>query len=449
MRIKRNQIDMINSPILSSMLWFSLPIILSNVLQLLFNAADIVIVGRYAGDVCLAAVSSTTSIINLIVNVFIGLAIGVNVLVARQIGEERFNAISETIHTSIGFAFVCGVVSTIVGLLTARPALQAMDCPAEVIDLAVLYLRIYYLGMPAMLVYNCGASVLRAKGDTKRPLYFLLFSGLVNVILNIVLVTVFGMNVDGVAIATVVSQLVSAFLTMFLLVKEEETFRFYFNKIKIKAEPLKEILRIGLPASFQNSMFSISNVVLQSNINALGTVAIAGSGASASVVGFANGIINGIMSAVTTYVSQNYGAGRVDRIKKTVAISCFIGFVWCVIFFLVAFFFGEELLYFYTDEPAVVEMGLIKSKVIIYSYYTYALMQIAVGALRGMGYATSPAIISLVGVCGVRLLLIWFVFEKVNMFNIALTYPISWLTTAIVVWVLLIIVIKNNEPKKA
>ena len=440
---------MINSPILSSMLWFSLPIILSNVLQLLFNAADIVIVGRYAGDVCLAAVSSTTSIINLIVNVFIGLAIGVNVLVARQIGEERFNAISETIHTSIGFAFVCGVVSTIVGLLTARPALQAMDCPAEVIDLAVLYLRIYYLGMPAMLVYNCGASVLRAKGDTKRPLYFLLFSGLVNVILNIVLVTVFGMNVDGVAIATVVSQLVSAFLTMFLLVKEEETFRFYFNKIKIKAEPLKEILRIGLPASFQNSMFSISNVVLQSNINALGTVAIAGSGASASVVGFANGIINGIMSAVTTYVSQNYGAGRVDRIKKTVAISCFIGFVWCVIFFLVAFFFGEELLYFYTDEPAVVEMGLIKSKVIIYSYYTYALMQIAVGALRGMGYATSPAIISLVGVCGVRLLLIWFVFEKVNMFNIALTYPISWLTTAIVVWVLLIIVIKNNEPKKA
>ena len=440
---------MINSPILSSMLWFSLPIILSNVLQLLFNAADIVIVGRYAGDVCLAAVSSTTSIINLIVNVFIGLAIGVNVLVARQIGEERFNAISETIHTSIGFAFVCGVVSTIVGLLTARPALQAMDCPAEVIDLAVLYLRIYYLGMPAMLVYNCGASVLRAKGDTKRPLYFLLFSGLVNVILNIVLVTVFGMNVDGVAIATVVSQLVSAFLTMFLLVKEEETFRFYFNKIKIKAEPLKEILRIGLPASFQNSMFSISNVVLQSNINALGTAAIAGSGASASVVGFANGIINGIMSAVTTYVSQNYGAGRVDRIKKTVAISCFIGFVWCVIFFLVAFFFGEELLYFYTDEPAVVEMGLIKSKVIIYSYYTYALMQIAVGALRGMGYATSPAIISLVGVCGVRLLLIWFVFEKVNMFNIALTYPISWLTTAIVVWVLLIIVIKNNEPKKA
>ena len=440
---------MINSPILSSMLWFSLPIILSNVLQLLFNAADIVIVGRYAGDVCLAAVSSTTSIINLIVNVFIGLAIGVNVLVARQIGEERFNAISETIHTSIGFAFVCGVVSTIVGLLTARPALQAMDCPAEVIDLAVLYLRIYYLGMPAMLVYNCGASVLRAKGDTKRPLYFLLFSGLVNVILNIVLVTVFGMNVDGVAIATVVSQLVSAFLTMFLLVKEEETFRFYFNKIKIKAEPLKEILRIGLPASFQNSMFSISNVVLQSNINALGTVAIAGSGASASVVGFANGIINGIMSAVTTYVSQNYGAGRVDRIKKTVAISCFIGFVWCVIFFLVAFFFGEELLYFYTDEPAVVEMGLIKSKVIIYSYYTYALMQIAVGALRGMGYATSPAIISLVGVCGVRLLLIWFIFEKVNMFNIALTYPISWLTTAIVVWVLLIIVIKNNEPKKA
>lgn len=434
-----NRVDMINSPILKSMLLLSLPLIFSYLIQLLFNAADIVVVGKFAGEKCLAAVSSTTALVNLITCLFVGMSVGTNVIVARLVGRQDYGNIPSSIHTLIAFAIVTGIGLMVLGLFIAEPSLRLMNCPDEIIDLATIYLKIYFLGMPGLIVYNFGSAVLRAVGDTKRPLVLLVISGFVNVVLNLVLVIVFKLDVVGVAIATAVSQTLSATLILSILVKEDDYFHLDFRKLKIERKPLIEIIKVGLPAGIVSSSFSISNVILQTYINALGTTVVAASGASSSLESFANGVVQGICVGETTYVSQNYGAKKYERIKKAVYATLVISLVWCAFFAILTYFFGNQLFHIYTNNGPVIEQGMIRLRIILYTYYTFALMQIGVGALRGIGYSSTPAIISIIGVCGVRLFLVWFVFKKLDFFHIMITYPISWIVSLIILWIMFVI----------
>lgn len=443
-RSKNYEIDMLNSPIFKSLLLLTIPLIISNIFQLLFNAADVIVVGKIAGDIYLAAVSSTTHLINLLTNIFTGFAVGVNVYVARLIGESKKDKISAALHSSILFGILIGIVSTLIGLFAARPLLEITGCPDEIIDLAITYLRIYFLGMPAMLVYNYAAGILRAKGDTKRPLYFLVIAGIVNVVLNIIFVAIFKLHVIGVALATIISQSLSAILTLLILAKENDEFKLFISKMKLEKESLKEIIRIGLPAGIQNSMFAISNVVIQAYINSFGTAVIAGSGAAHSAESFANGTITALLMATMTYVSQNYGAKNYKRINKTVLYSYLLSMIFCLFFVLVTYFFGEVFLSLYSNSPEVIEQALIRFRLTMYTYIFFALMQMMAGALRGIGYSIVPAFTCLFFVCGIRLFLIIFVFNKyINFFYVMLTYPISWAVTWIILLVAFIIIMRR------
>ena len=324
---KQNRIDMINSPIYKSMMLLSLPLIFSYLIQLLFNAADIVVVGKFAGEKCLAAVSSTTTLVNLIICLFVGMSVGTNVVIAKLIGKEDYEKIPNSVHTSITFALLTGVGLMVLGLFISETSLRLMSCPSDIIDLATTYLKIYFLGMPGMIVYNFGSAILRAVGDTRRPLILLIISGVVNVLLNLFLVIVFNLDVVGVAVATAVSQTLSALLIVSILIKEDDYFHLGIKKLRIDLRSLIDIIKVGLPAGMVSSSFSISNVILQTYINALGTTVVAASGASSSLESFANGVVQGICAAETTYVSQNYGAKKYDRIKKSVFATLVISFI--------------------------------------------------------------------------------------------------------------------------
>lgn len=445
MNASENRVDMINSPIFKSMMLISLPLIFSYLIQLLFNAADIVVVGKFAGEKCLAAVSSTTALVNLITCLFVGMSVGTNVVIAKLIGKAEYEKIPNSVHTSISFAILTGIGLMILGLFISEPSLRLMNCPSDIIDLATIYLKIYFLGMPGLIVYNFGSAILRAVGDTRRPLVLLIISGVVNVVLNLILVIFFNLDVVGVAVATAVSQSLSAFLIVSILIHEDDYFHLDIKRLKIDAKSLIEIIKVGLPAGLVSSSFSISNVILQTYINALGTTVVAASGASSSLESFANGVVQGICQAETTYVSQNYGAKKYDRIKKAVLATLVISFIWCLLFVLLTYFFGKDLFHIYTNNSDVIEQGMIRLRIILYTYYLFALMQIAVGSLRGIGYSTAPAIISILGVCGVRLFSVWFVFKNLDFFHIMITYPISWLVTLIILWIMFVIVFVKQK----
>ncbi|MGN0631462.1 MAG: MATE family efflux transporter, partial [Ruminococcus sp.] len=414
------------------MLLFTLPLMLSSILQLLFNAADVVVVGKFAGDNSLAAVGSTTALINLLTNLFIGLSVGANVTAARFFGGKSEQELSRTVHTSIALSIVSGLALTGIGLIFAKQMLILMQTPAEVCDLAALYLRIFFAGMVPNMIYNFGSALLRSIGDTKRPLYYLLGAGVVNVILNLIFVIGFDMDVAGVALATVISQTISAVLIMRCLMKESGGIRFSFKKLRFDGKILGIILRIGLPAGFQGVIFALSNVVIQSSINIFGNIVVAGNSAAGNIEGFVYMAMNSFHQATISFVSQNYGAGQHKRINRVflTALGCVT--VVGLVFGNTVVFFGEPLLGIYSDNPAVIEAGMVRLLMICSVYALCGIMDVTVGVLRGIGYSIIPTIVSLIGVCGLRLVWIATVFripEYNHIETVYLSYPVTWTIT--------------------
>ena len=447
---KRYEMDMCNGPLFKKMLIFTLPLMASSLLQLLFNAADIIVVGRFAGDNSLAAVGSTSSLVNLLVNLFMGLSIGANVLVARFYGARREKDLSETIHTSIAISIVSGCLLTIIGCFGAGIILKWMGTPEEVLNLAVIYLRTYFIGMPAMMLYNFGAAILRAIGDTQRPLRYLAFSGVVNVSLNLVFVIVFHWGVFGVGLATTISQVVSAILVLRCLLKEEGALQLRLKEIRIIGNKLLQILKIGLPAGFQGILFSISNVVIQSSINSFGATVVAGNSAASNVEGFVYVGMNSFYQAAISFTSQNYGARKYDRIKRILFIAVTCSVTVGGVMGMGAYLLGPLLLGFYTTSQEVIAAGMIRLSIIAFSYALCGFMDTIVGSLRGIGYSVGPMIVSLVGVCATRLLWISTVFqipEYHKIETVYIIYPISWVITAIAHFITFAIAMKKIKKQ--
>ena len=427
---KNYRIDMTNGSLLPKLLKFSFPLMLSSLLQLLFNAADIIVVGKFAGHQALAAVSSTGALVNLIVNLFIGLSVGTNVLVARQIGARENDKIYRTVHTAMALSFIGGVILTVFGVVMAHPLLELMNVPSDVIDLSTLYLQIYFLGITAMLVYNYGAAILRAKGDTKRPLYFLTIAGVINVGLNLILVIFFHMGVAGVGIATTISQVVSAGLVFYCLMNEQENMRLRPKEMKVDMPTLVEIMKIGLPAGIQGSVFSLSNVVIQSTINSFGSAVMAGNGAAGNIEGFVYVGMNAFYQSCLTFTGQNYGAGKIDRVKKTLYCCQFLVIVTGLVLGIGAWFFGEPLLSIYASEADVIQAGMVRLGYVARFYFLCGIMDVMVGSLRGLGYSIFPMIMSLIGACLFRLLWIYFIFPLNPIPDtVYVSYPITWIIT--------------------
>ena len=427
--------DMTSGALLPKILIFSGPLILTGILQLLYNAADVVVVGRFAGATSLAAVGSTGSLINLIINVFMGLSVGTSVMVARYYGAGDVRMVQDTVHTSILVALLSGIVVGIFGFVMAKPILRLMDSPDDVIDLAALYVRIYFVGMPFNLLYNFGAGILRAVGDTKRPLYYLTISGAANVILNLILVIVFHMGVAGVAIATVVSQAISMVLVLLCLIRTQGIIHLYLKKLRIRKSPLLGIMQVGLPAGLQGSLFSISNVLIQSSVNSFLSTAMAGNAAASNLEGFVYTAMNSIYQADLTFASQNYGAGKKDRVKS-VLWNC-LGTVVVIGLGLGLLFmaFDRTLLSIYNQDPAVIDFGVLRMHIILPTYFLCGMMDVMVGQLRGIGYSIMPMIVSLTGACLFRIVWIMTIFSMPQFHTLQMlyiSYPVSWgLTFAI------------------
>ena len=426
------EIDMCNGPILSRMLRFSIPLMCSSVLQLLFNAADIVVVGRWAGDNSLAAVGSNTALIGLLTNLFVGLAVGANTLAAKSFGARDRDELHRVVHTSILLSILSGVLLAVVGFFGARTILTWMQTPDNVLGLAALYLRIYFLGMPATMVYNFGAALLRAEGDTQRPLYYLSLAGVVNIVLNLFFVIVCHLDVAGVAIATVISQCISASLVLRCMVKDTGPLHLDLRKLQIHSRTMRKILQVGLPAGFQGILFSLSNVVIQSSVNTFGEVIMAGNSAAANIEQFVYVSMNAMYQATISFVSQNYGAGNYHRIRRIVIRAQICVLVVGLILGNLATLFGRELLAIYTTSPAVIDAGLIRMRIICTTYAICGMMDVMVGGLRGIGYSVMPMLVSLVGACGLRLVWIATIFQLPRFHTIQMlywSYPVSWTIT--------------------
>lgn len=424
------RMDMTEGPLTTKIIKFTIPVMLSGILQLLFNTADVIVVGRFTGKTALAAVGSTGSLINLLVSLFIGLSIGTNVLVARYQGAKDDKSVSETVHTSIALGIVGGLILLIVGVVATRPLLEMMATPDDVIDQSTLYMRILFFGMPLNLILNFGAAILRAIGDTKRPLYYLTIAGVINLFLNIFLVTVFSLGVAGVAIATVISEGVSCVLILLCLKHETGAIRLYFNRIKINPSKCVDIMKIGLPAGLQGCIFSISNVLIQSSVNSFGSTVMAGNTAASNIEGFVYVSMNSLHQTCISFTSQNFGAGKFKRIKKVLINCLIIVAITGLVLGNSAYFFGKFLLSAYNNEAEVISYGLIRLSIISTMYFLCGLMDVMVGAMRGIGYSILPMIVSLVGACGLRIVWIYTVFVKFRTLDILfISYPVTWTIT--------------------
>ena len=426
------EIDMCSGAILPKMLRFAVPLMCSSVLQLLFNAADVIVVGRWAGDNSLAAVGSNTSLINLLVNLFIGLSVGANILAARCYGAGDKEGLRQTVHTSILLSLLSGVVLAIVGALGASTILGWMQSPEAVRGLAAVYLRIYFLGMPATMVYNFGAALLRAVGDTRRPLYYLLTAGIVNVVLNLFFVIVCKLDVAGVAIATVISQVISATLVLRCLIREQGGIHLELRQLRIWPARLRQILQVGLPAGFQGVLFALSNVVIQSSVNSFQETVVAGNAAAANIESFVYAAMNAFYQANISFSSQNYGAGQYNRLRPILlrAQGCVIATG--VLLGGLAVLFGRQLLSIYTDSPDVIDVGLERLAIVCGTYAICGMMDVMVGSLRGLGYSIMPMIVSLLGACVLRLIWIATIFQLPQFHTpetIYWSYPFSWIIT--------------------
>lgn len=436
--------DMTQGPLMSKVLFFALPIMLSSVLQLVFNAADTIVVGRFAGNEALAAVGSVGSLNSLIVSLFIGLSVGVNVLVARYTGSRDERQVSETVHTAVLLSVIGGIVLSIVGISLARPLLHLMGSPEDVIDLAVLYVRIIFIGMPVQMLYNFCAAVLRAVGDTKRPLYYLSIAGVLNVVLNLVFVILFHMSVAGVALATIISQAVSAVLIVLALMSMDGPTHLNPRALHINGGVFREIVRIGLPAGIQSSVFSLSNVVIQSSVNSFGSIVIAGNSAAMNVGGFIYQAMNTFQQAVTCFASQNLGARKPARIRTTVRVCLVWALLFGVVLGTLSCVFGNELLSMYSTDPAVIEAGLMRVYIVCGPYFLCGVMDVMTGALRGVGYSMLPMIISLMGACALRILWVATIFRLFPTIQcLMLSYPISWALTFLVLVACYAVILKK------
>lgn len=424
---KSYEIDMCHGPLLGKILIFSLPLMLSGILQLLFNAADVVVVGRFAGSQSLAAVGSTSSLINLLTNVFIGLSVGSNVLIARYYGAGQEKEVSDTVHTAVLLSIISGVFLCVAGILLAKPLLGLMGTPEDVLDKSALYMRIFFTGMPVMLLYNFGSSVLRAIGDTKRPLYYLSAAGVVNVLLNLFFVVVVKLDVAGVALATVLSQCISAGCIVVCLIKCEGCFRLYPGQLHIHKDKLVRIVRIGLPAGVQGAIFSASNVLIQSSVNSFGSIAMAGNTAASNVEGFVYTAMNAMHQTAVSFTSQNLGGRQYNRIKRVLLLSLVIVTLIGLIMGNGVAFLGKEILGMYSSDPEVIGYGLSRLGIICTTYCLCGGMDTMVGAIRGLGYSVMPMLVSLIGACGLRILWILTVFKwQGTLFSLYISYPVSW-----------------------
>ena len=432
MREKTNEIDMTSGPLIPKILAFSIPLMLSGILQLLFNAADIIVVGQFTSAQAMAAVGSTSSLNNLIVNIFVGLSIGSNVLMARFYGAHNQEGTHTLVHTSIMLSLIAGLFLVVLGVALADPLLTLMGTPDDVIDQSVLYMRIVFLGMPALLTYDFGAGILRAIGDTKRPLLYLLISGIINVCLNLFFVIVFGMGVAGVAIATVVSQYVSAFLVIRSMMKTSSSYRLRIKELRMEKEMLLQILRIGLPAGIQSALFNISNVLIQSSINSFGSIAMAGNTAASNIEGFVYTSMNAVYQASINFTSQNVGAHNTKRITPVLLSCLMIVSIVGISLSTIVEVFDSELLGIYSSDPTVISYGISRLHVVCMTYFLCGLMDTACGSIRGLGYSMAPTIVSLTGACGLRILWICTAFQiDRTLFTLYLSYPVSWLVTFI------------------
>ncbi len=424
---QEKRVNMIDGPFLRKIIFFAVPLAAASVLQLLFNAADIIVVGRYAGDFALAAVSSTSSLVTLLVNVFMGLSIGCNVVSARFLGANDDLGTSQTVHTSIFISLVGGVIMGVFGFFAANPMLKLMACPPEVIDLATLYLKIYFVGMPVMSLYNFGSALLRSIGDTKRPLICLAISGILNVVLNLLFVIKFHMSVAGVALATIISQAVSAVMVLLILMKDQGPLHLDLHKLRMHFPVFRQIAAVGLPAGLQGMVFSVSNVVIQSAINGFGPIVMAGNGAASNIEGFIYVAMNSCHQACVTFTSQNVGARRFKNITH-IMLTC-EGLVLMIgaIMGTMSYVFGHQLLGFYSADPAVIEAGLARLAIVGVTYATCGCMDTMVGSLRGMGSSVMPMIISLLGSCVLRLIYVATIFQmNPTPSTLYLCYPITW-----------------------
>ena len=432
MKNNKYEIDMCNGTLMDKLISFSLPLMLSGILQLLFNAVDIIVVGRFTGSQALAAVGSTTALINIFTNLFIGISLGANVLAARFYASGKEQEMSETVHTSITLALISGLVMALAGVLLARFALNLMGTPNDVIDQSVLYMRIYFLGMPFFMLYNYGAAILRAVGDTKRPLFFLVISGMTNAVLNLVLVIVFHMGVAGVAIGTIVSQLISSILVLRCLYTSNTSYRLYFSKLGIKTQYLKQIFQVGIPAGIQSTVINLSNALLQSSVNSFGSTAMAGYTAANNIFGFLYVTVNSVTQTCMSFTSQNYGAGKSKRMDKVLIDCIILSVVITSILGVSAYGFGPELLKIYTEDAKVIQCGM---EILLYTTVTYflcGLMDLFPGALRGMGHSAVPMILSVIGTVGTRIVWIFWIFPAHRSLDILfISYPASWIITII------------------
>ena len=427
---KAYEMDMFSGPLFSKLVMFAVPLMLSGILQLLFNAADIVVVGNYAGHESLAAVGSTSSLINLLVNVFIGLSVGANVLVAQYFGAHRMKDLEETVHTAMVLAAGGGLFLVAVGVLLADPLLTLMGTPEDVLPLSALYMKIFFVGMPATLTYNFGSAILRAVGDTKRPLWFLLAAGIINVILNLIFVIVLHMGVAGVALATVISQCISAALIIRCLVKSDAPYRLKYDQLKLVKSKLFAIARIGLPAGLQGAIFSISNVLIQSSVNSFGSVAMAGNTAAANIEGFVYTAMNAVYQTALSFTSQNFGAKNYDRMTKilwycqgmVIAVGIFMGGG--------AVLLGPGLLGIYGSNAQVIHYGMNRLRIISGPYFLCGIMEVMVGGLRGMGCSLLPMFVALTGACVFRVIWIYTIFAvSRTLQTLYISYPVSWTIT--------------------
>ncbi len=436
MAAKKYSMNMTEGYLLPKIISFTLPLIASSILQLLFNAADMVVAGRYVGAGALAAIGSTSSLINLLVNLFIGLSVGGNVMVARYFGSAREKDVSETVHTSVLLSVLSGAFLAIFGFIAAPKLLALMGTPESVLPLSSLYIRIYFLGMPLSMLYNFGSAILRAIGDTKRPLIYLAISGVVNVVCNVTFIILFGLGVDGVALATVLSQALSAILVLRCLIKSDECYKVEIKKLRLYKDKVLQILRLGLPAGIQGCLFSFSNVLIQSSVNSFGADVMAGNSAASNIEGFVYVIMNAFHHTCLSFTSQNYGAKNFERIKKVVlyclSLVVLLGFTSGVL----AYVFGPELLSLYAngnDKAVVIQYGMTRMGIIMFSYFTCGTMDCMVGAIRGLGYSVMPTIVSLLGACGFRILWIFTIFSQLHTLEcLYMSYPISWTITTLV-----------------
>lgn len=429
-KTSKYEIDMCNGSIMDKLISFSLPLMLSSILQLMFNAVDIIVVGRFSSSQALAAVGSTTALINIFTNLFIGISLGANVLAARYFAAGRDKEMSEAVHTAITLALISGVIMAFVGVGMSRTALSLMATPADVIDLSAVYMRIYFMGMPFFMLYNYGAAILRAVGDTKRPLVFLIVAGLTNVVLDLLLVIVIPLGVAGVAIGTVASQMISCILVLRCLYKSEGSYQLRFSRLMIRWVYLKRIFQVGIPAGIQSTVINFSNALLQSSVNSFGSTAMAGYTAANNILGFLYAAVNAVTQACMSFTSQNYSVGKQKRMDRVLLDCMLLSAGVSIVLGVGAYVFGSQILRIYTTETEVIQCGLEILSITTVPYFLCGIMDLIPGALRGMGHSAVPMILSVIGTVGTRIVWIYGFFPQHRSLHfLFISYPGSWIIT--------------------